>query len=310
MVKRLALSDWATYSEVFGQPMRLGKYDASASAADVKTLWRAVRSLSREAAAVLPESMQIEFVQAAGGGKSGPEVYEKLVTYLDQQISKAALGQTTTTDAVSGGHAVSKEHRKVAEDIERSDARDLAATINRDIIKPLVAFNIGPLARYPRLRIGRAEEHDLAGMLKAIQVLLPAGVPLSKSQLQKVFRLEEPKDAGDTLATSPAAAAPKPPKDDKTEASAIALAAVDPPRGPMERIEEDIVELDGWEAIVDPKIKAAETSLKRSRTPKQATAALAELGDDKPSEEATDMIARAMFAGRIAGRLGVGSDDA
>ena len=34
LLKNFAMKDWAAFNEVFGMPMRLGKYDAMASPAD------------------------------------------------------------------------------------------------------------------------------------------------------------------------------------------------------------------------------------------------------------------------------------
>ena len=86
--------------------------------------------------------MMIEFIKnetSAGGA-----AFKDHAAYYDQAISKIVLGQTTTTDAISGGHAVSQEHNEVRMDIANSDARQLAAVLNRDLIRPMVELNFGP----------------------------------------------------------------------------------------------------------------------------------------------------------------------
>ena len=311
MVKRLTMADWAGYAEVFGQPLRVGKYDAAATQRDVNVLRRALAGLSREAAAVIPEQMQIEFVSPQGSGKAGPDVYARLVTYIDQQISKAVLGQTTTTDAISGGHAVSKEHRQVAEDIERSDARDVAATLNRQVIRPLVAFNIGPQARYPRVRIGRSEDRDLATTLKAVQALAALGVPLSANQLRGIYRLEEPDGEDDALRPVPPPAV-RQEQDTKTDAaSAVATAAASSPgRSPLDDLEADLEDLpeEDWQKLVGGAVADIDRALQTDR-PETAHKGLASLGDRPPTRTETAQVARAAFSARIAGALGVDRQD-
>ena len=306
MIKRFTLADWAAFAEVFGQPLKLGKYDASATEADIKVLWRALRGMSREAAAAIPESMAIEFLSPSGSGKSGPEVYERLARYADEQLSKAVLGQTTTTDAIGGGHAVSKEHRKVAEDIERSDARDLAATLNRQVIRPLIAFNLGPQEVYPRIRIGRPEERNLEAMLEAVEKLSDLGLRVSANQVRKIYRLEEPADDDDIL-QKPQAPEPEP----QSEASALALAAAQGVANPLEGLEADIEALpeSEWQELVKGPIRTASEALDVD-DPTAARGRLADAVEVDPDRKAVNRIARATFVSRVAGLLGLGERDA
>lgn len=184
MFKTYSLKDWVIFAEVYGQPIRVGKYGAGASPADKETLFRAVANIASDCAAIIPDSMLIEFVKAEGAGGSTTSstlLYKGLCDWLDQQVSKAVLGQTTTTDAISGGHAVAREHRLVQEDIERSDAKLLAGTLNRQLVPNLVAFNFGPQRLYPRLRIGRTEPVDLEAETRALERLVPLGLEVEAS---------------------------------------------------------------------------------------------------------------------------------
>ena len=110
MFKAFTQRDWSIFAQTYGQPLRLGKWAPGASEADKDTLFRAVANIAGDCAAIIPESMSIEFVETGSVGSS-VDLYERRADWLDRQISKAVLGQTTTTDAVSGGHAVAQEHR-------------------------------------------------------------------------------------------------------------------------------------------------------------------------------------------------------
>ena len=155
MFKVFTQRDWAIFTQTYGQPVRVGKFHAGATEKDKATLMRAVANIAGDCAAIIPESMMIEFIQA-GNVSDGSALFMNRADWLDRQVSKAVLGQTTTTDAISGGHAVSKEHREVQEDIETADCKSIGAAINRDLVRPWMDLEYGPSKKYPRVIIARA----------------------------------------------------------------------------------------------------------------------------------------------------------
>ena len=56
MFKNFDLKDWVAFSEVYGMPLRLGKYDASASEVDRKQLLDAIYTMGTDAAGIIPTS--------------------------------------------------------------------------------------------------------------------------------------------------------------------------------------------------------------------------------------------------------------
>ena len=214
MFKAYTQRDWAIFTQTYGQPLRVGRFGAGATEGDKSTLFRAVANIAGDCAAIVPESMQIDFIESKNVGP-GSDLYLQRADWLDRQISKAVLGQTTTTDAVSGGHAVSKEHRLVQEDIERADAHVLQGILNRDLIRPWVDLEYGPQARYPRLRIARPEQEDLGLLADALVKLVPLGVKVSERDVRARFGLPDP-GAEDEILRPPAP--PPPPQPPTTGA--------------------------------------------------------------------------------------------
>lgn len=197
MYKSYTLRDWAIFAQNYGMPIRVGKYGPNASEEEKDVLWRAVSNIAGDCAAIVPASMMIEF-QEVNAKTSSSELYEKRADWMDRQVSKAVLGQTTTTDAISGGHAVGREHRLVQEDIERSDASILSATVNTQIVPNLVAFNFGPQDRYPKVRIGRPDEVPLEQFADAFDKIARHGVTAPLSYMRGRLGIPEPKE-GDEL---------------------------------------------------------------------------------------------------------------
>jgi phage gp29-like protein len=204
MFKAFTQRDWAIFTQTYGQPIRVGKYGPGATEADKDTLFRAVANIAGDCAAIIPEGMAIEFIESKSAA-SNSDLYLKRADWLDQQISKAVLGQTATTDAVTGGLGSGKEHRQVQEDIERADAKSLSAILNRDLIRPWIDLEYGPQKLYPRLRIGRAEDRDITQLVDSIDKLVPMGLRVGKSWINDQLGIPDPGKTEDVL-TAPAAA--------------------------------------------------------------------------------------------------------
>ena len=206
LFKKFTERDWAIFTQTYGQPLRLGKFGPNASEEDKRTLLRAVSNIAGDCAAIVPESMMIDFVEAANVG-AAHALYKERAEWLDEQVSKLVLGQTATTDAKTGGLGSGKEHRQVQEDIERADAKALAAVLNRDLIQPWMQLNFGPQKAYPRLIIAREESEDLKAFADAVGPMIDRGLEVDQAEVREKFGLSAPK-AGAKLMARSAPAAP------------------------------------------------------------------------------------------------------
>lgn len=207
LFKKFTERDWAIFTQTYGQPLRLGKYGAGATEEERNTLMRAVANIAGDCAAIIPESMMIEFVQSKSISGS-LDLYERRAEFLDKQVSKAVLGQTATTDAEVGGLGSGKEHRAVQEDIERSDAIQLAAILNRDLVRPLIDLNFGPRRRYPQIVIARPEAEDLAAWTSAVTAWVDRGLEVDETDVRDKFGLRQPAAGAKILTGKPAGATP------------------------------------------------------------------------------------------------------
>lgn len=207
LFKKFTERDWAIFTQTYGQPLRLGKWGAGASEADKETLFEAVANIAGDCAAIIPASMAIEFVETGSAAATG-ELYKARADWLDQQVSKCVLGQTATTDSLTGGLGSGKEHRQVQEDIERADAKALAAILNRDLIRPWMQLNFGPLPAYPRLVFARPETVDVAKLAPALGSMVDRGLRVSQREVLGKFGLSEPAPEDEILTPARPQAAP------------------------------------------------------------------------------------------------------
>ena len=214
--KSFTLADWMAFCEVFGMPLRIGRYGQNATAPEKQILADAVANLGSDFAAILPDGMRIEFQETAS--RSGADaLFLNLVNFLVQQVSKAVLGQTLSSDAspTGLGSGTSNLQGDVRTDIKRSDAKQLADTLNRDLVKPFVDLNYGPQEAYPVIKLPVPDPEDLTLLNQAIPTLVNAGAKISEQDVLRKFGLRAPTE--EETALQPRAAPVFPPPADGGE---------------------------------------------------------------------------------------------
>ena len=199
MCKWYSLTDWLAFAEVFGMPLRVGKYGPNATAEDIATLVNAIANIGTDAAAAIPESMNIEF-QSPGNTTGGAELFQNLAEWVDRQISKAVLGQTASTEGTAGRLGGDDLQADVRTDILKSDAQQLDNTLNRDLVTALIDLNFGVQQDYPRIVHQISEPEDLQGLVTALQTLVPLGLEVEESWARDKLGAPEPAQGAKLLA--------------------------------------------------------------------------------------------------------------
>ncbi len=196
-LKSFTLKDWAQFAETYGLPIRIGKYDADATEKQKRDLLRALRMMGHDFAAVIPDGMDVDLVQASSG-KGGEGVFGGLAKYIDEAFSKAVLGQTMTTDNGSS-QAQAKVHNEVRLDIVAADSDDLAESVNAAIIKPFIDFNFGVQESYPALTFPAEAAEDLKELADTIYTLSRAGLTFQASEVRDRFGFADPEEGAEVI---------------------------------------------------------------------------------------------------------------
>ncbi|WP_429813575.1 DUF935 domain-containing protein [Ensifer sp. B1-9] len=298
LFKTFTTRDWAIFSEAYGQPMRLGKFGPDASPEEKAILLEAVSSIGTDFAAIVPASMTVEFIQSEVSGSH--ELYEKRADWLDRQVSKLVLGQTSTTDAQKGSYAVGQVHDGVRQDIEASDARQLAAALNRDLVVPLVMLNRGTRKAYPKIKIGRPDEQDIEKLVDNVVKLVPLGLKVGMSTIRDKIGIPDP-GSDDVLLTPqrPAAPSAEEPETKKPAAHAALPSSADA----VDRGVQDIID-DAWEPMMAPIVAGLEDELSAAKSEEQAKAIIARRIETMGVTKLAEVLARSAFAARLAGEAG------
>lgn len=207
MCGTFTMEDWMALAEVFGMPLRVGRYMPGASAEDIQTLVAAVSGLGSDAAAVLPDSLKIEF-QTGASGPGGADLFDRLADRIDKLISKAVLGRSDAADSTSGqlgGETLASEVRR---DILEGDAEELSNTLNEQLVQPFIAINWGVQPVYPRIVLQVRDPEDLAGLTAMLKELVPLGLKVEQSVIRDRWGLPDPDPNGELLGAPAAAATP------------------------------------------------------------------------------------------------------
>ncbi len=129
--KRGNIGDWAQYVEIFGQPVRIIKYDAW----DQKTkmeLKEVMDESGSSLAIMIPKQADFEMKDGKQSNGDG-QLQERFKIALDNEMSILILGNTeTTTSSRSSGHAQSIEHSKQQLEITKSDMKYLIGILNSE----------------------------------------------------------------------------------------------------------------------------------------------------------------------------------
>jgi phage gp29-like protein len=199
LFKNYAIKDWVAFAEVYGQPLRLGKYDQSASSDDKTQLLTAIRSIGSDAAGIISKATEIEFIETLRTGTLN--IYESLANFCDTQMSKAILGQTLTSaaggDKGQGSYALGKVHEGVRQDLVMADCKSLSRTITQQLLRPLVGYNFGWDAPVPQFRLLFDPPEDLKMVADTYKVLVDMGQPISQEHVGERFKVPLP-EAGET----------------------------------------------------------------------------------------------------------------
>lgn len=333
LFKNWLVKDWVSFAEIFGMPIRVGKYGPGETEENIRRLASAVADIGADAAAVIPQSMMMEFISGAQTGSV--DLYERACEYFDKQVSKATLGQTATTDAETGGMGSGAEHGEVRKDIMLSDAKQLAATLNRDLVAPMAQINIAGITKPPRLKIGVAEGWDAEKMMPAIEKFVGMGGRVGMSSIRDKLGIEDPA-ADEELLVAPAKAAPQPPPGNlpqetpggggglqragptaegplkpakaafpaDKEAEAAAAAAQITAEDGLDQLTERAIGED-WEAMASRLLAPVEAVMADAGSYEEAKARLHEALTGGDGDQLVERLAQASFAARLAGMAGV-----
>jgi len=188
--KRGGLKFWVTFTEKFGIPFLMGRYPKGTGAADQQAMLDKLAAMVQSAVAVLPEGSSVELLGAGGNSKGSSDLFDRLVSVMDKEMSKVIMGQTLTaeTSDKGGAYAQSKTHADVLADYQDSDQR-LVKNVFERIAKLYAAVNASGVAA-PTMDWFE-EEDAKKEFAERDKTLSDTGVKFTKNYYQRQYDLQE-----------------------------------------------------------------------------------------------------------------------
>ena len=170
--RRTLLNFWLQYSDKHTTPTAVGKFSLGTPEEEVNSLFTALQRLGQETAVVIPDEMDIQWLESNGR----PELYNQLITYIDQQISFVINGETTVGQETGSVGSFARD--QIADSVRMRKAKafseELDETINSTLVRWIVELNY-PGKTPPRLVRNFEDLKQREDPVRMVQVLSQLG---------------------------------------------------------------------------------------------------------------------------------------
>jgi hypothetical protein len=199
LILHFANRDWANFSEVHGQPWRIGKVPAAASP-DARTVFKAaLENVGHGSVLILPQGVdtaalgyEAELLEATDA--AGSDSFDGLINQQVRQIVLAVHGQNLTTEVSTGSLAAARVHEGGKQSKIQSDERAEALATYQQIARPFAQVNYGDadLAPITRRDIEPIEDYASRAVLMqaigaALQSMRAGGVEFTDEEEVRRF---------------------------------------------------------------------------------------------------------------------------
>ncbi|MDR1162716.1 MAG: DUF935 domain-containing protein [Candidatus Accumulibacter sp.] len=198
--KTYNVHDMQKFLELYGLPLRLGKYPAGPDDKAPEALIRAVRNIGHDGAGVIPNTMEIQFAEAKRTGTVSD--FLSAIAYWEHKQSVAILGGTLTSqaDGKTSTNALGRIHDKARREILLHDVAQIEPTLSAQLVKPIALVNgIFPEDRIPKFAYLTEETVDQGKMIKVLVDAVGIGMEISLDYAHEVMQIPRAKEGEETL---------------------------------------------------------------------------------------------------------------
>lgn len=187
--KRGGFGDWAQFVELFGMPIRIGKYN-SLDDTSRRMLIEAFETAGSAPYMVVPKESEIETTLMSG--TTNGALYDDFRKACNEEILITILGQTMTTQSGSS-LSQSQVHLAVQEKKHRSDRRFVIRMLNKYFV-PLLEKRGYPVNGGKFSFVDKKDELTVTDLKTLSEIL-----PIPRSWAYEKFGIPEPQDGDDIL---------------------------------------------------------------------------------------------------------------
>lgn len=190
LYKRSGFGDFAQYVEIFGQPVRVVKYDAY----DQKTQQELRKTLDESGSSLvmmIPKQADFEMLDGKTSNGTG-ELQERLIKCCNEEMSVAILGNSeTTTSSKSSGYAQAEVHADQQMEITDDDLSYVENLLNDEFFLNILAGYGYPVAGGCFEFEKKKKIYELQARLN-IDTQLANRVPISDDYFYETYGIPKP----------------------------------------------------------------------------------------------------------------------
>lgn len=183
--KRGGFGDWAQWIELFGMPMRIGKYNSYDQAAR-RVLEQALEQAGAASYILVPDGAEIDIRETKATSGTSFDEFRKA---CNEEILISLLGQTLTTIAGDkGARSLGEVHLEVEESLHKSDQRYVQRILNSQVV-PFLEERGLPVAGGRFVFPGSVEQTSVNDLVQLAQLM-----PIPESYLRDRYGIPAPTD--------------------------------------------------------------------------------------------------------------------
>lgn len=183
--KRGGLKFWITFTEKYGNPFMIGKLPRGSAQTDIDNLLTSLENMVQDAVAVIPDDSSIDIKEAQRS--SSVEVFRELMNFQNNEISKAILTQTLTTEVQdTGTYAASKTMSDMLANVQLADKKLVERIFNK-IIGLIYHVNFNSTEK-PTFILYKEEDVDKL-LAERDQILVNTGIKFTKDYYIRNYNL-------------------------------------------------------------------------------------------------------------------------
>ena len=168
--RRTLMSFWLMYADKYTTPTAVGTFQLGTPQEEVDALFTALQRIGQETAITVPDAIKVSLLDSSQ--QASPDVYNKLIDYVDQQISFIVNGENTVGQETGSTGSYARDQISDSVRIRKAKAfsEELDETINSTLIRWIVELNY-PGAAVPRLRRNFEDIKQKEDPIRVVQML-------------------------------------------------------------------------------------------------------------------------------------------
>lgn len=193
LIKKGAFADWAQYVEIFGQPVRVIKYDAFDDKTRIQ-LKQVLDDTGSSLAIMVPKQAEFEIMDGKTSNGDG-QLQERLKNACNNEMSVIILGNTETTGNDNGGsNAKAKEQGKQQLEITKKDIKFLKAQLNdAKFIQVLASYGY-PVEGGKFVIKEEADPYKIQAQVNTIATVREMGTPVADDYVYELTGIPKPEN--------------------------------------------------------------------------------------------------------------------